>query len=95
MLFALPLITVLGPIVAVGISTLGAYVVVARKLSGNISRSSDAANVWEESASIREFYRAEVVELRSRLHSLEEENALLRARVTKLERVLDAHGVTP
>jgi peptidoglycan hydrolase CwlO-like protein len=61
-------------ILVVGIlSALGAYLAAVRRFSGKIG-SSDAAQLWLESASIREDYRARIQALEQRLSVVETQN---------------------
>lgn len=59
------------------VAALGAYVAAARRLSGKVS-TSEAGELWQESAAIRQDYR-------DRLHSADDRQARLEERVAKLE----------
>jgi hypothetical protein len=62
---------ILIPIAVAIIAALGAYLASARKLSGKIG-TSDAAELWKESASIRQDYREELRLANERSRKLEE-----------------------
>lgn len=73
-------VPLLVPILVAAIAALGAYIAAARKLSGKIG-TSDASELWKESANIREDYRDRIsvserrtVDLEKRVASLEHEN---------------------
>jgi predicted RNase H-like nuclease (RuvC/YqgF family) len=85
-------------LIAAAIAALGAYLAAARKLSGKI-QTSEASDLWAESQSIREEYRAHIAELKvdlktciERVEAVEQqnlklngENGELRAKVSSLE----------
>jgi chromosome segregation ATPase len=58
------------------IAALGAYLAATRRLSGKIG-TSDAAELWRESASIRDDYRERLAVAERRVLSLEERVAML------------------
>lgn len=62
---------------AILIGPIGAFIVATRRLSGKIA-TSDAGELWSESASIREDYR-------QRLEKADARQAVLEARVAQLE----------
>lgn len=55
------------------VGALSAYLAAARRFSGKIG-SSDAAQLWQESASIREDYRNRIAALEARVASCETAN---------------------
>jgi chromosome segregation ATPase len=63
----------LGVLIVGIVGALGAYFAAARRFSGKIG-SSDAAQLWLESASIREDYRARIQALEMRLSVVETQN---------------------
>jgi chromosome segregation ATPase len=74
---------VLIPIGVAIVTALGAYLASVRRLSGKIG-TSEASDLWEESASIREDYRtrlnfaeARAIRLEERVDKLEDLNQLL------------------
>jgi hypothetical protein len=54
------------------------YLVAARRFSGKIE-TTEARDLWAESASIRDWSRRRIVALEKRVETLEEENERLRA----------------
>jgi uncharacterized protein HemX len=58
--------TALIGIVAAVAGALGAYLAVARKLSGRVS-TTDANKLWDEAGSIRQDYRQQLADLREEL----------------------------
>jgi chromosome segregation ATPase len=64
----------LGVLIVGIVGALGAYLAAARRFSGKIA-SSDAAQLWQESASIREDYRARIATLESRVGVVETQNS--------------------
>jgi len=66
-----------GIILAAGVAALGAYLAAARRFSGKIG-TSDAADLWAESRSIRDWSQA-------RISALDVEVAVLRTRVGIVE----------
>jgi len=66
-----------GGILAAGVAALGAYFAAARRFSGKIG-TSDAADLWAESRSIRDWSQA-------RITALDMEVAVLRTRVGIVE----------
>lgn len=65
-------------IIAASVAAFGAYIAASRRLSGKIN-TSEAQSLWQESASIREDYRARIAYAEQRTLRLEE-------RVAQLER---------
>jgi predicted RNase H-like nuclease (RuvC/YqgF family) len=68
------------PAIAMLVAAIGTYIAMARKLSGKIA-TSEAEQLWKESAAIREDYRsriqhsdAKIVALESRVCALEKAN---------------------
>jgi peptidoglycan hydrolase CwlO-like protein len=61
---------VVGIIVAAAIASLGTYLVAARRLSGKVG-SSEAAELWEESRSIRKWGGERIAELNRVVEKLE------------------------
>lgn len=76
------LAAVLGP--------LTAYIVAVRRLSGKIA-TSDASELWKESAAIRSDYREQLAVAAERLRSLEARVEALEAENAQLRRQLEAH----
>lgn len=72
-------------VVAAFAGALGAYVAAARRLSGKVA-TSEAASLWEESASIRADYRERLVEAEKRMAHQEERIGKLEERKNELER---------
>lgn len=58
-------------VLAASVAAVGAYVAAARRLSGRIE-TTEAASLWEESASIREDYRAQLHDAGLKIRHLEE-----------------------
>jgi chromosome segregation ATPase len=87
---------VLGVLVAAFISALGAYLIAARRFSGKIG-SSDAAELWLESRSIRDWSSARILELNQlvgklegRVDVVEEQNTSLgRENTDLMQRITD------
>jgi predicted RNase H-like nuclease (RuvC/YqgF family) len=77
--------TIILPLLGVLIGPVIAYVVAARRMSGKIA-TSDASDLWEESASIREDYRTRLLQANERALSVEIRMAALEARNLGLER---------
>lgn len=83
-----------GLIVALIIAVIGplfAYLAAARKLSGKIE-TSEAADLWEEAARLRQEYKDEIRELREQLDNcsneikkMKEENKMLLGEVNRLK----------
>jgi uncharacterized protein YlxW (UPF0749 family) len=71
--------TIIG-LIAAAIAALGSYLVTARKLSGSVG-SSDAEQLWRESRSMRDEYRARIAELVEENNKLRERVAVLEAQV--------------
>jgi uncharacterized protein YceH (UPF0502 family) len=67
---------ILGPLVA--------YVVAARRFSGKIE-TTEAAELWAESRSIRDWSQARIRELEARIETLEDDNTDLRRRLAVFE----------
>jgi len=72
------MVDILAVLVAASIAALGAYLAASRRLSGKIN-TSEASQLWQESASIREDYR-------ERLSMSERRTLGLEERVAQLER---------
>lgn len=74
---------------------LAAWITAARKLSGKID-TTDADQLWAESASIREDYRSQLLSRDQRISSLEarvasleqENNALVRENLNQASRII-------
>ena len=89
------------PVVVALVTAFGAYLASVRKLSGKIG-TSEASDLWEESADIRKDYRAQLLmeqqrtaRLEQRVDKLEDVNNLLmldnrdlRAQLNDCQRVL-------
>ena len=89
------------PLAVALIAALGGWIVKARQLSGKIE-TSEAADLWQESAAMREDYRARIAHAEARAERLEQrvdkcedlnnllsiDNRDLRIRITQLEKEL-------
>lgn len=67
---------IIAAVLAIIFGPVLAYLAAARKLSGKIA-TSEAADLWKESAQLRADWREEVERLRARLAALEQVNANL------------------
>lgn len=70
-------------IAAIG-APLAAYLVAAKRFSGRIE-SSDAAELWAESRSIRDWSQRRIDELQREVTRLREELRVARGRIAELE----------
>lgn len=80
-------ITVLAVIissVSLVIAPLVSYMTVSRRLSGKI-QSSEAIDLWKESASIREDYRRELIRAVDQIENLRESNLQLRTELNEMK----------
>jgi chromosome segregation ATPase len=66
----------LGGVLVASIAAIGTYIAAARKLSGKIG-TSEAGQLWQESASMRDDYRTRIASSDQRIVSLEERVAML------------------
>lgn len=73
-----------GGIAAALVAAAGAYLAAAKRFSGRIE-SSDAAQLWEESRSIRAYLNEEITGLKTRIAGLEREIAKRDRRIAELE----------
>lgn len=71
------------PILTIFIGPLLAYLVASRRLSGDI-QTSEATDLWRESASIREDYRDQIRILTARVRELEGQLAKCMAETNRL-----------
>lgn len=60
------------------------WLIAARRLSGTV-KSSEAADLWKESASIREWSRARIDALEKENHELRERIAVLEMRLSQVD----------
>jgi chromosome segregation ATPase len=98
---------VVGSIAAALIAPVGAYLLAARRMSGKIA-TSDASQLWQESKSIRDDYRARLNDAADRAMRLEvrvadlegtntkliQENFELRHKVEALEELVKSQAAT-
>lgn len=86
------ILPVLGGIICAFIGALGTYLAVKRKNSGLIE-TSEAADLWNESAAIRKELREENATLRERVRNLEQDMAKRDRQIEKLnERITELEG---
>jgi len=83
---------VIGVIIAASVGAVGAYLAAAHKMSGKIA-TTEAAQLWEESRSIRDWSAAridkcdeEILRLTEELNATREELSKTRHRVSDLEK---------
>lgn len=74
---------------AVAVTSAVTYAIARRKTSGNVATSSDAAQLWAESQTLRKELRDEVRALREMLSEREKRITSLEQRITALESRLD------
>ena len=98
---------IIAPVIIALVAPVGAYLLAARKMSGKIG-TSDAAQLWKESASIRDDYRTQLLQANERAISLEirmakaeeansllvRENYELRHKIEDLEAIVTAQAAT-
>lgn len=84
----------LAALVAAIIGPLFAYLAAAKKLSGKIE-TSEASDLWEEAARLRQEYKEEIAQLRKEIQdcadnvrNLKKKNQLLEEEVRKLKDAL-------
>lgn len=82
---AMAQISLLAPILAASVAAIGAYIAASRRLSGKID-TSEAGQLWAESASIREDYRNRISIAEARTLSLEQRVATLERDNSELAR---------
>jgi chromosome segregation ATPase len=94
-------------IVGAVVAPIGVYLVAARRMSGKVA-TSDAAQLWQEAGSIRDDYRAQLLQANERAVSLEirmakaetensecrRENYELRHKVEDLEQMVSSQAET-
>jgi hypothetical protein len=76
---------IFGVILVALISPLGAYLVAAHKMSGKIA-TTEAAQLWEESRSIREWSAARIDKCDEEIGRLTDQLRIARARITEVEK---------
>lgn len=74
-------------IVTALISSLGAYLLAARRMSGRIETSA-AKELWDESAAMRGDYREQIAGLRRRIAELEASAQECKETIERLEAVI-------
>lgn len=79
---------ILVAVLAIVAGPLVAYVTANRRLSGKIA-TSEAADLWAESSSIRDDYRARISTLEARVETLEQKNTELERANDELRRAAD------
>jgi len=93
-------VTTLISLIAALVGALVAYLGTVRKLSGKV-RTSDAAQLWDESRAMREDYRSRITELNevirrceTRMEALEKRNDELYLENGRLARMVEEHEAT-
>jgi hypothetical protein len=77
--------TILVPLAIALVAPVGAYVLAARRLSGRIA-TTEAAQLWAESASIRDDYRTRLLQAEERALSVEIRMSALETKNNELTR---------
>lgn len=83
-----PLVVAIVSLAGTVLAGVGAYLAMARRLSGRID-TTEAADLWRAATEIREEMRSEIQECRQRIDELERLNNELRQRNEHLSRRLE------
>ena len=76
------------PIIVAVVGPLGAYLVAARRMSGQV-KTSDASDLWREAGEMRSEYRTQLGEANAKIIGLEAQITALRNTVIELQGTIE------